>query len=115
MASRDLDPISFGRKPVWAKNHLAENWLKMAEWTSIRTRSFRPTRPILYHNKLDLFHPRLHALSHTSFLLQKGKILRSKNSSSKNSMKNVVKLLFDKVSNVRNWLNLNYTDDTTIY
>jgi hypothetical protein len=43
-----------------------------------------------------------------------GEILRILGESSKNFMNDVEKFLFDKVSNVDNWLNLNYTDGTTV-
>jgi hypothetical protein len=67
----------FGRNSVGRITYVAESpiWPKMTEWTTIRA-SFGPLchfRPILYRYKWDLFQPRLHAWSHTSFLLQKGK------------------------------------------
>jgi hypothetical protein len=41
LAESLFDPNSLGQKIIWPKPHLAE----MAEWTSIRARSFRSTLP----------------------------------------------------------------------
>jgi hypothetical protein len=52
-------------------------------------------------------------LSYVIFTAE-GEILLILGESSENAMNDAGKFIFDKVSNVSNWLNLNYKDGTTV-